>query len=249
MVSIETSKWKIISRAPGTIHKLCARYAKSFNRMSEFSYNQNENRNFSLDNFCMLTSALEEICTLRLVRTSDISLSLIALWEKKQFLYNKLLKRTTFQCLFNQVCQVFTWEKFCRQCFRQISLPELGQDPTNHPHLSVDDEKNYPMRENKKKSCAIANRAKKTNITMGPERFLQSIVHVFPILRLTRQKSLKDHIQSARDNKQSLCQVCEVSILHKRSPRIGLSQLPDQGLTGVTRPCGETKSLTVTRKT
>ena len=35
-----------------------------------------------------------------------------------------------------QVCQVFTWEKFCQQCFREISLPELGQDPTNHLHFS-----------------------------------------------------------------------------------------------------------------
>ena len=76
--------------------------------------------------FCKLTSALEEICTLQLVRMSDVSLSLIALWEKEQFLYNKLLTRKTLQCLyFSQVCQVFTWEKFCRQCFREIPFRSL----------------------------------------------------------------------------------------------------------------------------
>ena len=82
---------------------------------------------------------------------SAISLSLIALWEKEQFLYNKLMTRRTLQCLFIQVSQVVTWEKFCRQCLLEDSFPELCQDPTikpsNHPHLSVRDERNYLNKE------------------------------------------------------------------------------------------------------
>ena len=147
---------------------------------------------------------------------SAISLSLITLWEKEQFLYDKLMTRRTLQCLFIQVSQVFTWEKFCRQCLWEISFPELGQDPTikpsNHPHLSVGDERNCLI----KKSCAIANRTKKkSNVTTTLKMLLAlpwgfgdvASVHCtcFYIIRLT-QKWVKDHIQSARDNKQSLCQ-------------------------------------------
>ena len=104
------------------------------------------------------------------------------------------------------------WEKLCRQCLREISLPELGDDPTNHPALA--------MREfaSIKKSCAIANRTKKKrtvlmlkhndnleNAACTAQRvgmLFKGIVLVFYYL--------KDNIQIARDNKQSLCQVREV---------------------------------------
>ena len=81
--------------------------------------------------FWKLTSALEEICTLQFVRMSDISLSLTRTPRKRTIPLQQIIDKKNTSMFIYQVCQVFTWEKFCRKCFREISLPELGQDPTN----------------------------------------------------------------------------------------------------------------------
>ena len=58
---------------------------------------------------------------------SDISLSLVALWEKEQFLYNRLLTRKTLQCLFIKSVKFLPEKNFVSSALEKFPFRNLAK--------------------------------------------------------------------------------------------------------------------------
>ena len=58
---------------------------------------------------------------------SDISLSLVALWEKEQFLYNRLLSRKTLQCLFIKSVKFLSEKNFVSSALEKFPFRNLAK--------------------------------------------------------------------------------------------------------------------------